>query len=91
MHKTEGHKEEGHQAEKGDCCGGKEGCEAKGCCGCVCHRVLPIIVILIGLAYLLGELGVLTLHMVKIICPALIIVAGLKLVMGKVCKCCNRN
>ena len=56
-------------------------------CGCGCHKFMPIIVILFGLDFLLGMLGVLTMGFVNISWPILIIIAGcMKLFKGS-CGC----
>ncbi|MDP3974854.1 MAG: hypothetical protein Q8P88_01010 [Candidatus Jorgensenbacteria bacterium] len=50
--------------------------------------MVPIAVLLFGIAFLLEAFGVLTVEAVGIIWPILVIVAGgMKLMSGK-CKCC---
>ena len=55
-------------------------------CGCGHHRVGAIAVILIGVAFLLEALGVLTANATGIIWPILLIIAA----AGKLCKCCGK-
>ena len=59
-----------------------------GMCKCPHHKVVPVLVILFGLAFLLAALNVLTWGLVNVVWPILVIVAGfMKLTSGK-CKCC---
>jgi hypothetical protein len=53
-------------------------------CNCGHHKVFPILVILFGLAFLLGALNILTWSFVGIAWPILVIIAG----ASKFCKCC---
>ncbi len=57
-------------------------------CRCTHHSMVPLMVALIGLAFLLGELGVLTMHTVNIIWPILLIIAGGTKMSRRMCKCC---
>jgi hypothetical protein len=60
-------------------------------CGCGCHKVMPILVILFGLDFLLGMLGVLTMGFVNIVWPVLIIIAGcMKFCKGS-CSCMMKH
>lgn len=62
----------------------------KNMCKCPHHKTLPILVILFGLTFLLGNLGIVSSGFANIVWPVLIIVAGgMKLgdKMG-MCKCC---
>jgi hypothetical protein len=57
-------------------------------CKCPHHRMIPWIVILIGLDFLLGATMVLTWTFVDITWPILLIIAGIvKLVR---CSCCSK-
>ena len=57
-------------------------------CKCPHHKVVPWVVILIGVDFLLGAVGVLTWSFVNITWPILLIIAGImKLGM---CKCCSK-
>lgn len=57
-------------------------------CECGHHRVVPIAVLLFGIAFLLEAFGVLTAEAVGIIWPILVIVAGGTMFMEGKCKCC---
>ena len=62
--------------------------EGKGkVCGCMHHMVLPTLVVLIGLDFLLGALGVLTMGFVMISWPIIVIIAGIKMFVR--CDCCS--
>ncbi len=63
--------------------------EEKDGCVCPCHKTTGVLVILVGLALLLGALGVLSAHLVSLAWPVLIILIGLKMVLGNICKCCS--
>ena len=56
-------------------------------CGCKCghHRVMPWLLVLLGLDFLLASLGVLTWGFVNVTWPILLIIAG----FSKMCRCCN--
>ena len=60
-----------------------------GVCGCIHHKMLPILTILFGLAFLLLRLNILVNEdFVNLAWPILVIAAGAtKLGEGK-CKCC---
>ena len=57
-------------------------------CKCYGHSMKGIFVILFGLAFLLQQLNVLPASFVQTFWPVLLIVWGLKMMMGKMCKCC---
>lgn len=68
--------------------------ESKECstCGCVCHKFTGILIILFGLTFLLGHLGVISHHVVNIIWPILLIVVGVVVGFRKsICKCCSKQ
>ncbi len=60
-------------------------------CGCPCHMMMGIFVILFGLTFLLGALGVISDHLVSIIWPCFVILAGLKKLAAGKCKCCTKS
>jgi hypothetical protein len=62
--------------------------ETKKVCSCGHHKVLPIIVILLGLAFLLGALNVLTATVVNMIWPILLIIGGVVKMSESRCSCC---
>ena len=57
-------------------------------CKCNHHHVVPVAIILIGVAALLGSLNILSMWAVSIIWPVLLIVIGVMKLMGRKCKCC---
>ena len=61
----------------------------KNVCGCPHHKIFPGLVVLFGLVFLLGALGVITSQTVAIMWPVIVIVAGLKKMMKRRCKCCQ--
>jgi len=57
-------------------------------CNCPHHKVLPVMLVLIGLDFLLGAIGVLTANFVAITWPILLIILGcVKMVR---CGCCSK-
>ena len=62
----------------------------KNMCACSHHKVMPILVILFGLTFLLGALGILTSGFVNIAWPVIVIAGGLMKWISKsgMCKCC---
>lgn len=63
-------------------------CGMKGC-KCPCHKMLGILIALIGVTFLLGHLGVLSSGIVDVVWPILLILIGLKKTCPKgFCKCC---
>ncbi len=58
-------------------------------CSCGHHRVVPIVIILIGLDFLLGQLNVFTMNFVNVSWPILVIIAGIVKMGGGNCKCCT--
>lgn len=60
------------------------------CSKCPHHKVMPALVILFGLTFLLGYLGILTSNFVNIAWPIIVISGGLIKLMDKygMCKCC---
>ncbi|MEJ0053967.1 MAG: DUF5668 domain-containing protein [bacterium] len=58
-------------------------------CKCPHHKVVPVAIILIGLAFLLQTWDILTMGAVAVIWPVLLIVIGAVKLGG--CKCCKEN
>ena len=57
-------------------------------CGCSHHSVVPVLVVLFGVLFLLGNLGVIASETVSVVWPIIVILCGsMKLMSGK-CKCC---
>lgn len=59
-----------------------------GMCKCPHHKMIPLFIILFGVDFLLGTLGVLNMYTVNIIWPILIILGGLMKMTKGMCKCC---
>lgn len=59
-------------------------------CKCGHHKVIPVLVILIGLTFLLGAWGTLSWDSVSVIWPVLVIIGGLMKLADKsgMCKYC---
>ena len=62
----------------------------KNTCSCPHHKVMPILIILLGLTFLLEALGILTSGFAGIAWPVIVIAAGLMKWAEKsgMCKCC---
>lgn len=60
-----------------------------GMCTCPHHKIIPGLVVLFGLTFLLGTLGVLSAYTVGIVWPILIILGGLQKMFGHKCGCCK--
>jgi len=56
-------------------------------CHCPHHKIMSWALVLIGLTFLLGNIGVLTAMAVNIIWPIILIVLG----CSKMCKCCSKK
>jgi hypothetical protein len=56
-------------------------------CGCGCHKVIPVLVILFGLDFLLGVVGTLTWGFVNVSWPVLVIIAGCMMFFKRSCGC----
>ena len=59
-------------------------------CGCRHHRMVPMLLVLLGLTFLLGNLGVVSAEFVDVAWPVLVIVVGLQKMMGLKCKCWDK-
>ena len=55
-------------------------------CGCTHHKVMPWLIVLLGLDFLLGSLNVLTWGFVSVTWPILLIIWG----FSKMCRCCSK-
>ena len=58
-------------------------------CKCPHHRVMPLLIILIGFDFLAGAVGVLTASFVSVTWPVLVILIGI--VKFVRCNCCSRQ
>jgi len=65
-------------------------CGTSTCCKCPCHKMLGILIVLIGLTFLLGNFDVVSAKFVATAWPILVILIGLKKMCPKgACKCCS--
>lgn len=64
-------------------------CHAGGKCSCMHHKMVPLMLVLLGLAFLLKAWGILSAGFVDVAWPVLLILIGLQKMMGGVCKCCD--
>lgn len=62
--------------------------EGKNVCTCSHHKVLPILIVLLGLTFLLGNMGTINAGTVNLIWPVLVIIAGGMKLFSHKCKCC---
>lgn len=60
-------------------------------CPCHHHKVLPAIVVLIGISFLLKAFDVIDSDVVAFIWPVLLIGAGLFKLKSSGCECCDRG
>lgn len=67
-----------------------QSCSHQGC-KCMHHKVIPILIILLGLTFLLRELGTLSVSTASIIWPIIVILIGCNKLMGGACKCCGSH
>ncbi len=58
-------------------------------CGCPHHKAMPVLVILFGLLFLLGNMNVVSHSMVSMWWPVLIIAGGFVKLTKNMCKCCK--
>jgi hypothetical protein len=58
-------------------------------CSCPHHKMVPIFIVLIGLAFLLNALGVLSDRLTALAWPTLLMLIGLQKLFGGCCKCCK--
>lgn len=64
------------------------GSGSKNVCNCAHHKVVPVVIVLIGATFLLGTLGILTSWAVEVIWPILLMVIGGTKLGSRMCKCC---
>ena len=57
-------------------------------CGCGHHMAKPVLLLLFGLDFLLGALGVFTSNFVQVTWPIIVILIAIMMMMGRKCKCC---
>lgn len=58
-------------------------------CGCMHHKVIPLLVVALGVVFLLEALGTMSAATVDVTWPVIVILGGLmKAFQGSMCKCC---
>ena len=62
-----------------------------GMCKCPHHKIFPLCVTLIGLAFLLQALGLMAASTVAVAWPVLLIIIGLMKMSSGMCKCCAEH
>ncbi|MDO8489850.1 MAG: DUF5668 domain-containing protein [bacterium] len=56
---------------------------------CPCHAMIPLFIVLIGVAFLLNTLNVIDEYTLSIVWPILLILLGLKKMFKGLCGCCK--
>lgn len=59
-------------------------------CPCPHHKVMPILVVLLGLSFLLTALHVYSAGVNSVIWPIIVILAGLQKMFSRNCSCCKK-
>lgn len=60
-----------------------------GGCQCPHHKIIPLCITLIGLAFLLGAFDVVNARFVAVAWPLLLTIAGVTKLAKGMCKCCG--
>jgi hypothetical protein len=63
--------------------------DGKNICGCPHHKMVPLFIFLIGLAFILERLAIISSSLTSLIWPVLIMLIGLQKMSGGMCKCCK--
>jgi len=58
-------------------------------CNCSHHMIKPVLLLIFGLDFLLGAIGVFTNVFVQITWPIIVILIAVMMMTGKYCKCCR--
>ena len=58
-------------------------------CPCVHHKMVPILILLVGLTFLLTAMGIESAEVNSYVWPVLIILIGLQKLFQNQCKCCS--
>lgn len=62
---------------------------AMGACGCPHHKMVPMLIFVVGLLFFLNAINVVTMSALNILWPIAVMIAGLTKMMGHKCKCCT--
>lgn len=60
-----------------------------GMCGCPHHKMVPLIIFVVGLLFFLNAVDVVTTNALNILWPIAVMIGGLTKMMGHKCKCCT--
>ncbi len=60
-------------------------------CGCPHHKMIPVLMILFAITFLLEAFEILSSHIVSIVWPILVGVAGVIKLGGSSCACCDQS
>ncbi len=58
-------------------------------CGCPCHKIIPVLVVLFGLLFLLQAVNVVSTEFTAIVWPIIVMAVGLNKLAKGMCKCCS--
>lgn len=58
-------------------------------CKCPHHKVVPVLIVLLGLVFLLQAMGTISSDFASLAWPVVIILIGLQKLFGGMCSCCN--
>jgi hypothetical protein len=58
-------------------------------CSCHHHKILPILLVVFGLSFILGDLHILSGAQVNLIWPSLFVIGGLAKMFSHRCGCCE--
>ena len=56
---------------------------------CYCEMAKPVFLLLIGIDFLLGTLGIFTNEFVQLTWPILLILIAITMMTKRICKCCK--
>lgn len=60
-------------------------------CGCPHHKMVPLLIFIIGLLFFLNTVNVITTSALNMLWPIALMVAGLTKMMAHKCKCCGNK
>ena len=69
----------------------QQSCGSCSKCGCMCHKMVGLLVVLFGLLFLAQAFEWLGASTVAMTWPVLVVLAGLKCMMAGYCKCCSKG
>lgn len=60
-------------------------------CKCPHHKIVPLIIFVIGLLFFLNAVNVITVSALNILWPLAVMIAGLMKMMSRRCACCGNK